>query len=335
MTTTTEINRDRFGRYLILHGNGAAKPYTRATTIAGTLDDQYNLTRWKLRCLAQGLAQRPDIYARVAAADPDEKKALNELCADGLEAGSASSGANQGNALHEATARLDRGEKIVMPPPWDADLDAYTRTLTAGQITIVDGMIERVVVLHDLKVAGTFDRIVRLADGQIVIADLKTGQSLDWSWQAIAIQHAIYAHADAIYDPTTGFGHDLPEGLSQTVGLIIHLPAGRATCALHTVDLEAGWEATQLALDVSAWRKRKGLSSVYEAATHPHNDTRRSALKARVAELRNYDSALSTLASNWPPTIPTLKGDHCHTVAELGQLEQLVAAVETAAGVSF
>jgi hypothetical protein len=57
-----EIERDRYGRPLIIPESGG-KPvaYTRATTIANSLDDGTALTAWKMRMAAIGLTVRNDL----------------------------------------------------------------------------------------------------------------------------------------------------------------------------------------------------------------------------------------------------------------------------------
>jgi len=56
-----DIRMDRFGRYLLVNPlTGKEEPFTRATTIAKTLDDTYYLEQWQLRQVAYGLGQRPD-----------------------------------------------------------------------------------------------------------------------------------------------------------------------------------------------------------------------------------------------------------------------------------
>ncbi len=58
----TEIERDRYGRPLVVPpAGGKAIAYTRATTIANSLDDASALTAWKMRMAAIGLTSRPDI----------------------------------------------------------------------------------------------------------------------------------------------------------------------------------------------------------------------------------------------------------------------------------
>jgi hypothetical protein len=39
--------------------------------------------------------------------------------------------------------------------------------------------------------------------------------------------------------------------------LLIHLPAGQAKCDIYELDIQAGWEAVQLALNVRQWLKAK------------------------------------------------------------------------------
>ena len=57
-------------------------------------------------------------------------------------------------------------------------------------------------------------------------------------------------------------------------GLIIHLPAGKAHCTLHWVDIAAGWEAFERSMWARDWKARKDLHEPYtprhpEAATTP------------------------------------------------------------------
>lgn len=335
-TLAAPIPRDRYGRYLIAPETpGKPVGYTRATTIASTLDDKHSLENWKLRTLATGLATRHDIYQLIASTDPNDKTTLDRLCTDALEAGAASSGANLGSALHAFTEQADRGETVQPPPPLDKDLAAYISTIANNHVTILTDHIEQIVIHDTLKIAGTYDRIVRLPDGRTVVADLKTGQNLDYSWRAIAIQLAIYANAEHIYHPQLGRRTNLPDQLDPTVGLVIHLPAGQASCTLHLVDLVAGWEAAELAIQVREWRKTRGLDSTYQ-----YNDDEpapagiRSALIARIEILRDHD-ALGMLAARWPAEVPTLKQSDEHTTAQLAQIAAAVADVETEASIPF
>ena len=75
-TPTQPVERDRWGRPKIKAPDGKLKPYTRATTVAGTLDDRHNLEKWLQRQAVIGLAKRPDLYALATQSDPTDRKAL-------------------------------------------------------------------------------------------------------------------------------------------------------------------------------------------------------------------------------------------------------------------
>lgn len=248
------VPRDRYGRpMIVVPGKKNPVPYTRATTVAETLDDRYNLELWKMRQVAAGLVARPDLYT-LAAAHRDDKQALNRVCSDAVEAAAASAAANIGTALHAFSELVDAGADLShIPADARADLDAYWRTTTTLEVVAV----EQLVVLDDLQVAGTMDRLVRW-NGRLVVADLKTGAgAITWGQTGIAVQLALYAHGVG-YDPATWKRHDLGD-IDHDVALVIHLPVGQATCTLHRVDIAAGWEAVGHALWARKWRKRKDL----------------------------------------------------------------------------
>lgn len=334
-----EPKRDRWGRYLVPGPGGKRVAYTRATTIAGTIEDRYNLELWKIRMAAVGLTNRPDLYAQVAA-NHDDKNKLNAICDDAIEAAKGSAGANLGTALHTFTERVDLGETITIPPPWDADVAAYTAAMAKAGVTIVPDGVEKIVVLHDIQVAGTFDRLVTL-DDRLLIADLKTGAGLDFSWGSIAIQLALYAHADEIYDPVTDTFTPMP-AVDQAEALVMHLPAGQATCMLHVVDIAAGWQTVQTCLDARAWRKRKDLNRHLTSVTAAPSTTpaaapvgfdlaeRRAYLVGRIVELsETTPAALDTIAASWPLGVPTLRASDEHTAAQLEQIAAVIAAAES------
>ena len=254
-TVRTEIERDRWGRPLIVPpGGGKPKGYTRVTTFVGALEDTYNLEKWKMRQVALGLADRPDLLLSVAA-HRDDKKQLNKACEQAVEAAKASAKATTGTALHALTEIIDRGGELpIIPDEARADLNAYQQA-TAGLNMVA---IEQFGVHDELQAAGTWDRIVE-RDGQRFIADLKTG-SIEWGLGKIAQQLALYSRCQG-YDPYTG--HRTPLNVHQSAGIVIHLPAGQARCDLYWIDLNAGWEAVQLSASVRNWRKRKGLTKPF------------------------------------------------------------------------
>jgi hypothetical protein len=242
MTITSpavQIPRDRWGRPMVVPPQGG-KPvaYTRCTTYVGSLEDTYNLSRWQMRMVALGLADRRDLQLAVAA-HREDKETLNEVCEQALDAAQGRAAATTGTALHAITETHDRGRDVgALPDAARADLDAYVEA-TAGLTAV---QIEQFTVLDTLKIGGTPDRVVRLG-GKRYIADLKTG-SLDYGYMKIAAQLAVYARS-VPYDPERGRLE--PHGAEVDRGIVIHLPAGAATCSLLWVDLVEGWELVKVA----------------------------------------------------------------------------------------
>lgn len=321
-----EPKRDRWGRYVI-----GGKPYTRVTTFASSIDDRWNLEAWKVRMAATGLVERADLFAQVAA-NVGNKKKLDSLCNEAIEAAKGSAGANLGSALHSFTEQIDLGLSPIIPDPWNADIDAYRSTLAANGVRIDPRYVERIVVHHDLGVAGTFDRLVTVDGWPLpVIADLKTGNLEHASaFGAIAVQLACYANAQELYDPVSDSTEPMPP-VDVTRALVIHLPAGQAACTLHLVDLTAGWQAAQLCAQVRDWRKRKDLASSFASTL----EQRKAWLAARVTRLRDaYPNAFNELARSWPTDVPTFKQSG-HTADHLELIALAISNVEARHGVAF
>src|SRR5690554_2297101 len=97
-TVAPEVNRDRWGRPLVVPPDGGEPvPYTRATTLAGTLDDLYGLMAWKQRQTALGLADRPDLRLAVTA-HRDDKRRLDAICEEAMQAAASTAAATTGTA---------------------------------------------------------------------------------------------------------------------------------------------------------------------------------------------------------------------------------------------
>jgi hypothetical protein len=255
--TTAEAPKDRWGRYRIVTTDGKETSFTRVTTIAKSLDDEGALTAWKGRMTATGLVHRNDLLV-AASTCLDDKSSLDRIVQQAIEAAGASSKANIGTALHQLTQALDLGQKPAILPGLQADVDAYQEGMTRHGVIIDPRLVEVLLVNEKHGYAGTADRIARFSSRKRKqIFDLKTG-NIEYAINAIAVQMAMYANAEYIYDWRTKERTPLPN-LDKTRGVIIHLPAGQAKCELYELDLVAGWEAALMAMDVRAWRKRKDL----------------------------------------------------------------------------
>jgi hypothetical protein len=255
--TTGEAPKDRWGRYLITTRSGKQTSFPRVTTIAKCLDDEGALTAWKGRMTATGLVQRNDLLVAASAALED-RTALDRIVQQAIEAAGASSKANIGTALHSLTQALDLGQKPAILPGLQTDVDAYLKGITQHGVIIDPRFVEVLLVNEKFEYAGTADRIARFnTRKKKQVFDLKTG-SIDYAMNAIAVQMAMYANAEYIYNWQTQEHIPMPD-IDKTRGVILHLPAGKGELALYEVDLVAGWEAAQMAMDVRAWRKRKDL----------------------------------------------------------------------------
>jgi hypothetical protein len=257
-----EPRHDRWGRYILPDPTtGEERTWTRATTWAKVIADTENLTRWKMRMVAKGVASRRDLHALASSTPLTAKKKFDGIAKDAMEAAGGSEGRNLGEALHTFTEQVDRGEQPEVPYEWQGDLKAYTATLSEAGIFALTNYIERIVVCQAFGVAGTLDRIVKW-DPELFVGDVKTGADLSWSWGEIAVQLALYANADLMW---TGTEYEPMPAVDRDKALVVHLPIGKGRCELYWVDISAGWAAAQLCGDVKAWRKRTNLARPFGA----------------------------------------------------------------------
>ena len=254
---STNISRDRWGRPLIEPiGGGKPEPYTRVSTLAKVLDDKTALTKWKQRMTALGIGLRPDL-AQLAGVAKDDNKRLDDVVKQAMAAAETTRAANIGTTLHALTEYLDRGlmPESIPDNAWP-DLTAYENSMQGIEIL----GCEMFVVVDEIKAAGTFDRLVRLPDGRVMVADIKTGQHEPKYPHGATTQIAIYSRG-ITYTPEKGRHHALADlGVSQTEGMMIHLPAGQQKCDLYIVDLNIGWSLATVAAQVRKMQKVKPLT---------------------------------------------------------------------------
>lgn len=343
MTTFDEIiattparpqpKRDRYGRYLI-----AGKAYTRATTIANTLDDRYNLEKWGNRMVAKGIANRDDLHALASTLDVDKDKAeLNKLCQTAIEAAKTLDKAGLGTALHRMTEHIDGGGDIEqMPKVWHPHLHAYNRALVDNGIEIDREGIERILVYGNAdsqtRIAGTADRLPVTWHGRRYCADLKTGANLAWSWQSIAIQMAIYSNHNHTYDPATDtLGPRVDVETDKAI--VIHLPAVlegqvKPRCDIYFIDIKAGHDALLTALEVREWRNTKGLATPMSSVHAEKTPAEAPAwFRQRGANIAANPEALAQLRRLWPSSVPQPLPDAL-TDVQAAALDTVMATVE-------
>ena len=373
--STPQVRRDQWGRYKVLAPNGK-KPtgYARATTIAKATDDESNLLAWGCRMTALGLASRADLLAKVRTASADDRKTLNDLCDKAKEAGGATVRRDLGTELHRIIELANTDPTYTPPAAYAADVAAVHAELAAHGFTVVAGMSERMVVMDEHGIAGTFDLILE-RNGVQYIADIKTGSSVAYGSVSWAIQLAIYANADALYtqgaspDGSDDVREPMP-AVDKSTAIIIHVQPESGVCDLHELDIAAGFDALSVALDVRRVRKLKpltkipsaaslsadgeaveqeaappapapaeaslgGAGSPAEAGNIDNVDTRRAWLQERVGVIVADPDRRKTLSRNWPSGMPTLKASTDHSAAELGLISLVLDDIESQYGLGF
>jgi hypothetical protein len=210
----------------------------------------------------KGKLEAGELGDRIAEAEKAFKDRLNAIAEEALELGGVHEAANKGTDIHAlcdlydtegmaAVNDLLKAEKIS--PADHADVVAYATVMSEAGIKVLES---EVVVVHDgLKRAGRLDRIVlaKLPGMQRavrMVADIKTG-SIDYGQAKLAQQLEAYASSRG-YDLTTGERRDLK--LSRKVGIVIHLPQGKAKASIYPVDLTIGAKGNKLAGEVRAFR---------------------------------------------------------------------------------
>ncbi|MEU0674454.1 hypothetical protein ABZ330_16440 [Streptomyces sp. NPDC006172] len=244
---------------------------------------------WQSRMVLVGASRRSDLIDEARGLDPDDpgdKKALNLLAERAKDAGGANDKSRRGTYLHDLTEYVDRGEPLPRSISGEDldDMAAYMATTAA--LTVI--AVEQFVVVPELRVGGTFDRLSYYEgpgpDGKPIkgnfITDTKTG-NVKYGRLKMAAQLAVYSRGK-LYDHTrfpvnasdkkaftawkkTEFTaeeaasaySELPP-VNQDWGIIVHLPAGTGTCELYWANLNIGWRLAQLALTIRQERSTKG-----------------------------------------------------------------------------
>lgn len=333
-----EPKRDRWGRYLLPNPvTGKRQAWTRATTMAKSISDTFALSQWSQRMVAKGFALRPDLIALASTLDvKSDKDRLNSIVEQAKDAAGQKVSANLGTAVHSFTEAVDAGASLdSVPAPHRPDVAAYLAAMKEAGLVSIPHLIERITVVQQFDTAGTFDRINRTADGDHVIGDVKTGRTLEYGWQEIAIQLALYAHGvnDAgVYDMAGEAWQTAPK-VRTDYGIVMHLPVGEATCTLYRVDLEQGWAAAQLCADVRSWRKTRNLAEPYAVAeyTEPPVPAQLSVRPPTWAERFSAISSRGEAADLYNEALKELGyGDELSALAKVGMTQ--LASLEERAG---
>lgn len=262
---------------LVPVGGGERTPFTRMSTLAKYLCDDFGLGTWQRRLLAIGMAEREDLCAMVAALpalndaqcdkkaltkeqrtqDAITKSKLDEYIDLALEQAGRNWKANVGTAIH---GLIEGGVSDYAPVARKADVQSCFDALEQRGMRILAS--EQFVANDELEAAGSFDHIidVPLPGWGPVIADVKTGQ-ITGKGLEFAVQLSGYANS-VVYDwrdDTRAPLESLTDGLriNRKVGLLIHVPLGGGRTQFHRINLMTGYHAARLATQV---RKARSLA---------------------------------------------------------------------------
>ena len=290
-----KIPRDQYKRPLIPmpdRADGRRRAHTRSSTFGSVLEDTFGVDRWRRRMLVFGMGRRRDLQLE-AAGVPDcesdaSKDTLQTIVDRAHEASGADAKANLGTALHALTDQVDRGMKVGPQGEFDGALRVYVDLMAA----FVVRMIEVFTVNDRWGTAGTFDRVVSplgylvAPDGTVfgpddcLGVDLKTAASSRYFGVKFAVQLATYMCGQCYVEGRGRIGWPgLPSPPSTKWGLILHLPSDPdllADAGWWWVDLEAGAELADLALQVRQAQRATGLivAAKLPTAEHPHDAAR-------------------------------------------------------------
>jgi hypothetical protein len=293
------------------------------TTFVGCLEDTYNLSVWQQTMVVLGMARRRDLILSASAiTDPKDqfqKRTLKGIARQAIDAAHGGAAAATGTALHAFSEQVDAGtlDWSRVPDEYVADLKAYAEVMKPFRILAMEGFC----VVDDLKVGGSYDRILGLPEGGLVapdgelvegavIGDLKTGSTMAFGMGKIAMQLGTYANA-LDYSHTLGTRSPLVGSPSKRWGIVVHLPAGTGRAELLWVNIEAGWEAARtLAVGTHAWRKRKDLSFPLSSASV--TPTAPPSLVEQIAAATSYAELQALYVQNavsWTPGLTSLAAE--------------------------
>ncbi len=261
---TRDVPRDQWGRYKLPGPDGTEQSWTRATTFAATLAEQYGLSIWHQRQVVWGMSRRPDLLTMASTiSGPEDKKALGEIVDEAHIAAGTKAKANRGTAIHLAIAAAERGAWEQVPEELRPHVAGYLEAMRAGGLVILPEYIERTVIVKQYGVAGTFDNLVRCPDGKIRVSDKKTGR-VEYSDTEFSVRMALYANADAIFNYDTGRYEPMPEVEKDYAILAVIDPATGKT-ELQRINIEWGWVWARTCAEVRDIRATKHVITPYIA----------------------------------------------------------------------
>ncbi len=257
-----EYTRD-MKKYVVpgLDGIRQTETFTRATSHAKTLDDSTALTDWRLRGTVLGLARNPELLdslnldgaEHISELSFYDKLTLSGISNKAMRRVGGDDGSDFGTKLHGYLQAVLEGVLTFEQVP--KELQPYLVVLFAAMrqhgLNFVQGMVERTVFIPATGMVGTFDFLALTPQGELVIGDLKTSSSINFSWLAIAIQLAQYANAKLMLSWNGAHWEAMPE-VSKVYAIVASVPKDEPspTCRIYYVSMTLGSEMMEIATRV-------------------------------------------------------------------------------------
>lgn len=260
---------ERVAGYYSFPDPDTGKPvrYKSVTNFIKIIADNYSLHEWEKRVIVHGLTVREDLYVKACSIPFSDRRSLDGVISQARVAGGGDVGSNMGTAFHTFSEAWDRGEDARVPDKYARKQSLYTQALHDVGVEVVPELIERVLVIPKYGLAGRIDRGLMSQDLGLVVGDLKTARAIH-GFSDIAMQLALYANAEYMWDPDKGEFVDAP-AFNIDRALVIRLPVDTDVCDIYSVDIAAGWRACELADQVRLWRnagKRNLGGHIYKPA---------------------------------------------------------------------
>lgn len=253
-------DRDHFGRYRLPDPTGqkeGRKAFTRATTGAKALDDTYNLSAWDVRQVVTGIHSKPELLDLFPEFGDyrEQREALEEIAESARVAAGSKEASEFGTALHAWLEFIDGGHGTLadVPKEFRPKAEKYLEVLADWGITVLPGGIERIVWHQATGFVGTLDRLYVLADGTVVIGDVKTSKDLKYSYLSISVQLDTYADATLMLSEDGKSWEPMPK-VDLEKAVVLWVPSNQVHAELVPINLEIGRAALELAEQVRAAR---------------------------------------------------------------------------------
>ena len=352
----------------VLDPNGKRVRYSRSSNGGKILDDESNLTDWKLRTVVSGAAQRPELMAAASVLDPDlNKKQLRDIAEKCLVAGKGERRSVIGTAVHAMFDHIDRQDEWLAPPNYIELCMNYIEFKANWGLEVED--IEIHCINDRFRLAGTLDRRFRTTKallapdgtiipiGSVLVADLKTGKELEYAAGSYCTQLAAYV--DSLrYDVVTDERYVFDPPSVADWALIIHADSAGTRIDAYWVDIESGRKGLTLASEVKDWRRRDDLLSAARLpSTEPEapsaatmapepvrpverqpeasTEARADHLRTRVRAIIDHSEiAAKALTRVWPKGVPGLKQSG-HSADDLEAIALAIEQIETDYSIPF